>query len=401
MSFIFFKLAKNNLFILTVSFVVLELFTKVRLPSIKNLLLVPNNSEIIFKKTLQILIWDLRKYIKLSIILGFFSFVYYVQMNVFYSFIESLIVVIVWFVISLIVWDLKVTISYSKNTQMIFISILVFISAIFTCIIIQQLNTYLKFILLFSLMGLLLFYFYKKLTRTIQYIYDTNIFTLKRDERNRYLHITKWIFLIKEQRMLLRSKRLKLTYWITILLSVALIVLSFTIVKDKHNINIYLYFVFMSVIVFPDYYERFWAWDMRNIFLIKCLPYGLKNYFKQKILFSILISIPIIIIHTILFDKPFFYVLLISIVTILSLPLLGGYNSSVKEMNSSLDISIWELKNSNFNKSMLLIIIPILLINWYVLKSELVLLLIYSVLLILIVIAYMKKSYNNLKNKEY
>ncbi len=371
----------------------MNLFLSHRLPSIKPYLLYPSQNSVIIKNTILIILFDVRTYPFLSTFLGFYSYVYFLYGGFLYFIFGFLNLLFIWYAISFMIWDFKLS-KFSININFFFTVLFAFL---------LYLSSFLpngvNFFLL-CVVGFYLIYLVKKIPIKLQYLYDNNDLYIKK--KSYAFTKVKNIFFVKEVRMFFRTKRLRLSLILIIIYFTIFAIASMSTESIPNKINIFLYITALSLLTPSEYFEKFWAWEGNSIFFIKSLPKGIHNFFYQKLKFSFFLCIPILLFHLLLSTDKLFKIIILSIIFILTLPILGGYLSSSKEMNAERNISIWEIKKSNFNKSMLFIIVPIILLNWYIVTEQsFSIFLLYLILISIFLIIFSYKAFINIKNKEF
>lgn len=236
------------------------------------------------------------------------------------------------------VWSLKMSLTFLKEAGFTLFYVAISISAFLSFIFLLQYPA-MSFILSGAWLILSVSLLYRNSEILVNYIYD-----LKQNNQG-YMPLyagnsTKYPFLTKELRLIMRSRRLKYQFMLLAFASLLVIAAAmgqnFNLRKDP-----FLYIGLTAVLIFADYYERFWAWDRNSYGLIFSIPSAREGYFMQKLLAGMIPLLPFLLFHLILYHHKMLSGILTGLASAMTILVAAGRGSMTKEnLNADPDLNM-------------------------------------------------------------
>lgn len=397
------KLEYDNIlsFILLVFFFIEHIKTP-KIPNIKPFLLLPNSQKKILKHVLTLLFLDVSKW---YLFIPFWACLHAIAIILrnYQILIISLSMLFIYSALLFSSWKTSVTLRFANTRSLMTNSLSLSLLVLVGLLLNSFLNdSYVLLIVSFLLAVIVYYLFSVDIDVLLKDVYSPICNKLKRYNVRYAYHKEKLLFLKKEFRMCIRSRRLKWVFLFTFLYSFFFIIL-FLWKQKSHTLNFWMYCAPIALSMsFGEYFERLWLWDKNSYGLIFSVPGGKDKYFWQKIIYVFMLGINVLILHKMIFtDK--LVALLCGLVLVVAVPIVGGFSSMTsKNLTVDLNASIWDMKNQKLNINSFFTISALLIANWYVIQeNDLIISVLYLILLFSGVLIVLKKLWGSFNNNDW
>ncbi|HKJ67858.1 MAG TPA: hypothetical protein VKA68_07860 [bacterium] len=223
------------------------------------------------------------------------------------------------------------------------------------------------------LLGLTVTSFYKNAESLLRTAFEKSEMALYRHFPKPRRGVFPYVYLIKELRMGLRSRRLRHIYYLGIPYFIFMLVFILFIPDNRlHDGYVYFICIATPMGVFNEYFEKFWRWDDTGTGLIYSFPIGRKAYFIQRMVYAFILGSMTLVLHLLLRDPSISIIrsLAAGVILMVGLPVLAGYSGVTdRNINAELSASIWNLRKNPATIRFAASLVFLLILNRYFLLA--------------------------------